>query len=122
MIEQRPYIGPDRRQTDRRSDDVAEHIKLFVAQEFKAHEEREKANVNALIDSLKAEAFPDTPAQHKAAHQAMIDASKAEEAFWKDLKGDIAKKSILGIAQILFILVAAGLTAKFGLTALGGMK
>lgn len=122
MIEQHPYIGPDRRQTDRRSDDVGEYIKLFVAQEFKAHEEREKANVNELIDSLKAEAFLDTPAQHKAAHQAMIDASKAEEAFWKDLKGDIAKKSILGIAQILFILVAAGLTAKFGLTAFGGMK
>ena len=120
MIEQHPYIGPDRRQTDRRSDDVAEHIKLFVAQEFKAHEEREKANVNVLIDSLKAEAFPDTPAQHKAAHQAMIDAIKAEEAFWKDLKGDIAKKSIWSVLQILFTLIAIGAAAKLGLSSVFG--
>ncbi len=115
MIEQHPYIGPDRRLSDRRNDDVAEHIRAFVKKEFEAHEAREKTNTVALIEAFKAEAFVDTPAQHKSAHQSLIDASKAEEAFWRDLRSDIAKKSIWGVLQILLTLIAIGAAAKLGL-------
>jgi hypothetical protein len=60
-------------------------------------------------------AFPDGVEAHRAAHEAMIKAAKAEEEFWRGLKADIAHKSIWGILQILLILTVAGLAAKFGL-------
>lgn len=81
------------------------------------HEQREQVRIKTLITELKTEAFPDGAEAHRAAHQAMIDAAKAETEFWRGLKADIAKKSIWGILQILLILLAAGMAAKFGLGA-----
>ena len=79
------------------------------------HEEREKRNFEEGIANLKKDAFPDSPAAHRIAHQAMIDAANSEADFWRGLKLEIAKKSIWGVLQILLILAVAGVAAKFGL-------
>jgi hypothetical protein len=82
------------------------------------HEVREQERIKDLIAALESDAFPDGTQAHKAAHQAMIDASKAEREFWQGLKVEIAKKSIWGILHILTILVLAGIAAKMGVGAL----
>ena len=50
----------------------------------------------------------------------MIDAAKAEKKFWDDLRGDVLKKSIWGVLQILMTLIGLGLAAKFGISVIGG--
>lgn len=119
MIDNHPYVGPDRRLADRRDESIAENIRHFVHAEFQAHEAREMLSIDKRLEAFKAEAFVDGPSQHKHAHQAMIDASKAQEKFWSDLGSDIAKKSIWGILQVLVILAAAGIAAKFGISVIG---
>ena len=71
--------------------------------------------LKAEVDRLN-QAFPDGIDAHRSAHEAMIKAAQAEEEFWRGLRSDIASKSIWGILQILLILTAAGIAAKFGLT------
>lgn len=106
------YDGPDRRKAHA---EVMEEVRMIIAKEFAQHEIREREGWRHYIDEFKAEAFPDGPIAHRESHQAMISAAKTEAEFWQSLKLEIAKKSIFGIAQILLILVAAGLAAKFGL-------
>lgn len=72
---------------------------------------RHSADFMDAIQTLER-AFPDGVENHRRAHEKMIKAAEAEERFWTELKGEIAKKSIWGILQILTILVAAGLAAK----------
>ena len=66
-------------------------------------------------------AFPDGIERHRASHEQMIAASKAEEAFWKDLKIDIAKKSIWGILHILILLTLGTLAIKLGVGPIFGI-
>lgn len=84
---------------------------------FMEHEAREAENIKSAIDAFKSEAFPDGADRHKQAHQAMIDAARTQEEFWRGLRSDIAKKSIWGILQILLVLATAGLAAKLGFVA-----
>ena len=51
----------------------------------------------------------------------MIAAARAEEAFWHDLKIDIAKKSIWGILHILIVLMLGTMAVKFGIGSLFGI-
>lgn len=74
--------------------------------------------LKAEVDRLN-HAFPDGIDAHRSAHEAQIKAAAAQEEFWRDLKGEIAKKSILGIAHILLILIAVGLSAKLGISIAG---
>ena len=70
------------------------------------------------------EAFPlgDIHA-HRAAHEQMMKAAEAEQAFWAELKNDVVKKSIWGILQILAMLIFGSLAVKFGFGAiLGSIK
>lgn len=90
-------------------------VEAVIERKLHEHEQREIEHVRTLIKALELEAFPDGPSAHRAAHQAMIDAARAQEEFWQGLKVDVAKKSIWGILQILTILVCAGIAAKFGL-------
>lgn len=80
------------------------------------HEEREKRNLEAALDELKKDAFPDGPANHKNAHQAMINAAQAQERFWNELKLDIAKKGTWGLLITVVGLLMLGIAVKFGLT------
>ena len=52
---------------------------------------------------------------------AMIAAARAEEMFWRDLKTDIAKKSIWGILHILAVLALGTLAVKFGIGSIFGI-
>lgn len=108
------YPGPERRSHGK----TLSEVEASFTRQLKDHEEREAERIKAYIEALKTDAFPDGAEAHRAAHQAMIDAAKAEKEFWQGLKVEIAKKSIWGILQILTVLVIAGIAAKFGLTAL----
>jgi hypothetical protein len=65
------------------------------------------------IENLNG-AFPDGPIEHRRAHEAMINAAKAEERFWSELKLDIAKKGVWSLLIIILGLCALGFAAKFG--------
>ena len=83
-----------------------------------------KVLVEEAITGAKRElmhAFPDGIDNHREAHARMIAASRAEEAFWRDLKTDIAKKSIWGILHILIVLLLGTLAVKFGIGPLFGI-
>lgn len=61
------------------------------------------------------QAFPDGDiVGHRQYHEAKIKAAIAEEAFWTDLKLDVAKKGVWGVIVILVGLVMLGLSVKIG--------
>ena len=85
---------------------------------------RLKEMIEGAISSAKNEllhAFPDGIENHREAHERMIAASKAEEMFWRDLKTDIARKSIWGILHILFVLTIGTLAVKLGVGSVLGI-
>jgi len=67
-----------------------------------------------ILDGI-AYAFPDGPAAHRAAHEAMIKAAAAEEKFWAELRLDIAKKGLWGLLVIIAGLVLVGAATKLGI-------
>ena len=85
---------------------------------------RIKTMIDEAIGGAKSQllhAFPDGIENHREAHERMIAAARAEEDFWKDLKADIAKKSIWGILQILFMLTIGTLAVKLGVGSVLGI-
>jgi hypothetical protein len=113
------YNGPERRRSKHLGSDPVTNDDLDEA--LALHAEQDRAYVAALYEKAM-EAFPDGPEQHRIAHEQMIKAAKAEETFWRELKSEIAKKSIFGIAQILLILIVAGLGAKlFGIPVIAAL-
>ena len=55
---------------------------------------------------------------HRKAHESMIEASKAQEAFWRELRIDIAKKGLWFLIITVCGLVIAGIVSKGGLAGL----
>ena len=106
------WDGTDRRKRRHGGSDPVTNDDLDEA--LALHSEQERSHFEGLIAGVMV-AFPDGPDSHRIAHEQMIAAAKAEETFWRDLKTDVAKKSIWGILQILCFLAVAGLAAKFGL-------
>ena len=49
---------------------------------------------------------------HRRFHESMIDAAKAQEAFWKELKLDLAKKGLWGILVLVIGFAVVGMLAK----------
>ena len=85
---------------------------------------RIKEMIDEAIGGAKSQllhAFPDGIEHHREAHERMIAAARAEEAFWKDLKVDIAKKSIWGIMHILILLTLGTLAIKLGVGPIFGI-
>lgn len=74
----------------------------------------EKVDEALSILETIAYAFPDGPAAHRSAHEAMIKASAAQERFWNELKLDVAKKGTWGILIIVLGLILAGAVTKLG--------
>lgn len=92
------------------------------------HTDDQMPRIKEMIDSSINEAkqqilyaFPDGVENHRESHAQMIAAAKAEEAFWKDLKTDIAKKSIWGILHILILLTLGTLAVKLGIGPIFGI-
>ena len=95
---------------------------------LRRHTDDEMPKIKGFVDSAilgaKQElmhAFPDGIENHREAHERMIAASRAEEAFWRELKTDIAKKSIWGILHILVVLTLGTIAVKFGIAPIFGI-
>ena len=80
----------------------------------------ELRHMNSMLEEM-TEAFvtgkdgkPDLSG-HRNAHEAMIDAAKAQREFWIDMKRDLAKKGMAGLLVIIMGLIVMGIQAKFGL-------
>lgn len=85
---------------------------------------RIRSLVQEAVDSAHKEvlrAFPDGLEAHREAHERMIAAARSEEQFWKELKTDIAKKSIWGILHILIILTLGTVAVKLGVASVIGI-
>jgi hypothetical protein len=81
-----------------------------------SHIEAQLAEIKTCVASIKL-AFPEGDIDgHRKYHEAKIRAAVAEEAFWKDLKLDIAKKGAWGLLVIIVGFVMLGIGAKFGIT------
>ena len=103
------YSGPERRKRRHRGEDPVTNDDLDEAlAEHTAHERKFATELYSAIMG----AFPGGPEEHRQTHERMIKAAEAEESFWRDLKADIARKSIWGILHILTVLVITGLGAK----------
>lgn len=95
----------------RAHDGVAAEIKAFVHDELAAHETREGKFIAEQIDMVM-QAFPNQDLDgHCDFHQAKIDAAKAEEKFWSELKLDLAKKGLWGIITVLAGMIVLGFGA-----------
>ena len=103
--------------------------KQDLADAFEAHTNDEMPRIKLLVEEAMVEtkiaildAFPAGDVRaHRMAHEQMMKAAAAEQAFWDDLKKDIAKKSIWGILQILILLVFGSALVKLGLGAIVGL-
>ena len=107
------YVGPDRRAYRKTLEQVEAHFDLKLHD----HEEREMAQIRGLLDAMVMRAFPDGIEAHRSAHHAMIDAKKAEEAFWTTAKDVALKNGIAGIFAVVrwvLILAIVGLAFKLG--------
>lgn len=94
-------------------------VEAIIQRAFREHEAVDDARLRAAFDRFESEAFPDGAASHRHAHQELIEAARAEKDFWRQLRVEMAKKSILGILQILGILLLAGVAAQFGINTFG---
>lgn len=82
-----------------------------------SHIETQLSDIKVCVASIKT-AFPEGDIDgHRKYHEARIKAAVAEEAFWKDLKLDVAKKGAWGLLLIIIGLVMVGIGAKFGIVA-----
>ena len=70
--------------------------------------------ISTCVLAIKS-AFPDGDLEgHRQYHEARIKAAVAEEAFWKDLKLDVAKKGAWGLITIIVGLIILGISTKLG--------
>lgn len=89
--------------------------------ELEAHQIQQK--LSEILDEVRVlhNAFPRTDSGetdlegHRKYHEAMIKSAQAQEAFWRELRLDIAKKGTWGLLIIVLGLVMAGIAAKFGI-------
>ena len=93
--------------------DILDAIEMAVERAISKYEKREE-EIWEEKSKIIMNAFPDGIQNHRNAHQAMIDAAKAQENFWKELKLDLTKKGIWGILTVLVGLALVGLAAKAG--------
>lgn len=105
-----PYCGPDRRSVT--------ELEVTFDKKLREHEVREQERIEALIDALKHDAFPDGLEKHRDYHQAKINAAKDEAEFWKAAKLELTKvgvSTIAGVLKIILGLAFVGLLYKLGL-------
>ena len=109
------YHGQERR--------AITEIELAFARRLHEHEANEESRIRAIvgqvIGDLEAKAFPDGALKHGEYHLSKINAAKAEEKFWSELKLDLAKKGLWGIITILAGMVVLGFGA--WVSTLGGV-
>lgn len=85
-------------------------------QEFREHVGRFERHIQeeATLMSNFLKAYPnEDPVAHRQYHEAVMRAAEEQEKFWRELRIDVAKKSIWGLITILVGLVLAGVAVKF---------
>lgn len=83
-----------------------------------------------MMDELKGirAAFPHTPhgeadlLGHRQTHEEMIRSVRAQEAFWQELKLDLAKKGAWAVIFVVIGLIVVGLAVKFNNIANAAME
>lgn len=81
-----------------------------------SHIESQLVEIKTCVATIKL-AFPEGDIEgHRKYHEAKIKAAVAEEAFWKDLKLDVAKKGAWSVFVILVGLVVLGISTKLGVS------
>lgn len=78
------------------------------------HSEQERAYVKQIVDGV-LRAFPDGVETHRAYHESLIEARKAEKEFWDTAKKAVITNGVSGLfslIRIVLVLAALGLTAK----------
>ena len=97
--------------------------KCVTEDQLEAHRNnitRELHHMNEMLEDLTGafvtgkDGRPDVSG-HRNAHEAMIEAARAEREFWIDMKRDLAKKGMAGLLVIIMGLIVMGIQAKFGL-------
>lgn len=110
LAEQVARILEDNRALQARLDEIAgvhDDVKTISAT-LNAHIKREEA--------MLQQAFPQGDlTAHRIAHEQMIEALREEAKFWRELRLDLAKKGIWGLAVIIVGLALVGITFKLGL-------
>lgn len=87
-----------------------EKLEIF-RNEFIAHCHSEEA----LFEKIMS-AFPlNDPVFHRQQHESQIKAAAAQEAFWAELRVELAKKSLWGLITLLVGLILAGAAFKMGI-------
>ncbi len=85
-----------------------------------SHVEKQLDEILAELKVIKG-GFPENEdgsidvAGHRKYHEEMIEAAKAQTAFWRELKLEIAKKGIWGLIIIALGLILSGLAMKTGI-------
>lgn len=101
--QQEMFIVPaDRRQHDRRAGSHCVH----------------GCTLHIEIEEIKS-AFPDGPLKHREAHEAWMEAKRAEKEFYDNMKKAIMEKGITGFFTLIIIIIGlalTGLLTKLGLT------
>lgn len=94
----------------------------------------EARNIEHRLDEILQEikkvhgAFPRTDdgdadfSGHREAHEAMIEAAKAQTEFWRELKLDVIKKGVWGLLIIVCGLAITGFAAKLGIAEIHNVK
>lgn len=106
--ERQRYSGPERRVA---FDEIEDLLDRKLTEHERAEETRTRLIVTEVIADLERRAFPDGADSHGAYHLSKINAAKAEEKFWSELKLDLAKKGLWGIVTILAGMVVLGFSA-----------
>ena len=90
------------------------------------HMDEQFSKLHAKLDKLLG-AFPVDPKGepdtigHRQYHDRLIEAAEAQTQFWRELRAEIAKKSIWAILILLVGLIITGAAVKMGLPPPGGM-
>lgn len=110
LAEQIAQVISDYRSLQTRLDDIAgvgDDVRT-ISDTLDSHIAREEAMI--------AQAFPNGDMNaHRSAHESMMRASQAQETFWRELRLDLAKRSIWGLLLLFLGLAVAGLVYKVGL-------
>ena len=108
------YTGEEKRRQGKTLADVEAAFERKLLE----HEQREFRRIQALIDELKEEAFPDGPVKHGEYHQAKINSAKEEAEYWKAAKMELTKggvATVLWVLKTVAILAGVGMLYKLGL-------
>ena len=89
-------------------------LEIFY-QEFREYTERFERHTAEEVQMVSSflKAFPnEDPVKHRLYHEAVMRAAEEQEKFWRELRLDIAKKSMWGLVMLILGFIGVGALAK----------